>query len=194
MDAYDRLAPPVSEPCWWTTYQRSRTCGKHLLDPGPALERREHEPLRLPRHFCRAPAHRTGASHHGHSLAAAVWDPARPARTDRQREAFDEAHLKRCDRKPEPVGSYADVVADVWSLPACPDSKTAYSVARGAAHRRDAGARHAPRRPPDPESCPSVCQTSCIDCLQTLRNAFYHKQIIPSVPTGTFAPGLDAYP
>ena len=23
--------------------------------------------------------------------------------------------------------------------------------------------------------CPSVCETSCIDCLQTFRNAFYHK-------------------
>jgi hypothetical protein len=31
-DAYDRLAPPVSEPCWWTAYQRSRTCGRQLLD------------------------------------------------------------------------------------------------------------------------------------------------------------------
>jgi SOS-response transcriptional repressor LexA len=27
------------------------------------------------------------------------------------------------------------------------------------------------------ETCPSVCQTSCIDCLQTFRNAFYHKQL-----------------
>lgn len=25
------------------------------------------------------------------------------------------------------------------------------------------------------ESCPSVCNTSCIDCLQTFRNAHYHK-------------------
>ena len=27
------------------------------------------------------------------------------------------------------------------------------------------------------ERCPSVCETSCIDCLQTFRNAFYHKQL-----------------
>lgn len=26
-------------------------------------------------------------------------------------------------------------------------------------------------------SCPSVCETSCIDCLQTFRNAYYHKYL-----------------
>jgi len=25
--------------------------------------------------------------------------------------------------------------------------------------------------------CPSVCETSCIDCLQTFRNSFYHKHL-----------------
>jgi phage repressor protein C with HTH and peptisase S24 domain len=105
-------------------------------------------------------------------------------------------------------------------VPACPDSKTAYSVLealRIAAtqvldmHLDDLQilvVGHVDRDEVDPllwypmpggsglidqlcerfdeitevarrvvESCPSVCQTSCIDCLQTFRNAFYHKQL-----------------
>ncbi|MBN1546229.1 MAG: S24 family peptidase, partial [Syntrophaceae bacterium] len=27
------------------------------------------------------------------------------------------------------------------------------------------------------EHCPSVCETSCIDCLQTFRNGYYHKHL-----------------
>ena len=27
------------------------------------------------------------------------------------------------------------------------------------------------------EKCPSVCETSCIDCLQTFRNGYYHKHL-----------------
>ena len=27
------------------------------------------------------------------------------------------------------------------------------------------------------ENCPSVCETSCIDCLQTFRNGYYHKHL-----------------
>ena len=27
------------------------------------------------------------------------------------------------------------------------------------------------------EDCPSVCETSCIDCLQTFRNGYYHKHL-----------------
>jgi hypothetical protein len=27
------------------------------------------------------------------------------------------------------------------------------------------------------ETCPSVCETSCVDCLQTFRNGFYHKYL-----------------
>ena len=27
------------------------------------------------------------------------------------------------------------------------------------------------------QTCPSACQTSCTDCLQTYRNAFYHPQL-----------------
>src|SRR5690606_15962614 len=26
-------------------------------------------------------------------------------------------------------------------------------------------------------ACPSVCESSCIDCLQTFRNGFYHKYL-----------------
>ena len=27
------------------------------------------------------------------------------------------------------------------------------------------------------ETCPSACETSCVDCLQTFRNSFYHKHL-----------------
>jgi hypothetical protein len=26
-------------------------------------------------------------------------------------------------------------------------------------------------------NCPSACETSCVDCLQTFRNGFYHKHL-----------------
>ena len=39
-----------------------------------------------------------------------------------------DSHKERCGREVVPVGFYADVVADVLSLPACPDQTTAYSV------------------------------------------------------------------
>jgi SOS-response transcriptional repressor LexA len=143
-----------------------------------------------------------------------------PLSSDRQIEHFEQSHLERCGRKPENVGFYADVVAEVLSLPACPDHKTAYSVLEslrfGATRVLDMHiddlqilvVGHVDRDDVDAllwdpmpggsglldlvckrfgeivqiardivEKCPSACEASCIDCLQTFRNAFYHKAL-----------------
>ncbi len=34
------------------------------------------------------------------------------------------------------------------------------------------------------ESCPSACETSCVDCLQTFRNGYYHKHLSRKVALG----------
>jgi len=41
---------------------------------------------------------------------------------------FEENHEKHCGRKPEPIGFYADIVADCLTLPACANRIEAYSV------------------------------------------------------------------
>jgi SOS-response transcriptional repressor LexA len=154
----------------------------------------------------------------GYPVCTVCGQSISPLSSDRQWEHFEEDHLKRCGRKPTPVGFYADVVADTLSLPACVDSKTAYSVLealRIAAtqvldmHVQDLQLLvigHVDREEVDAllwdpmpggsglldqicerfeeivtvardvvDKCPSVCDTSCIDCLQTFRNAYYHK-------------------
>jgi hypothetical protein len=143
-----------------------------------------------------------------------------PLSSDRQRQAFQDAHKERCGKKVQPVGFYADVVADAVSLPACEDQTTAYSVLeaiRFAAtsvldmHMDDLQILvigHVDRAEVDAvlwdpmpggsglldqlcerfeeiaaaarevvQDCPSVCDTSCIDCLQTFRNGNYHKHL-----------------
>lgn len=154
----------------------------------------------------------------GYPVCTVCGQSVSPLSSDRQWEHFEEDHLKRCGRKPQPVGFFADVVADTLSLPACVDSKTAYSVLealRIAAtqvldmHLEDLQilvVGHVDREEVDAllwdpmpggsglldqicerfeeisavardvvDKCPSVCETSCIDCLQTFRNAYYHK-------------------
>jgi SOS-response transcriptional repressor LexA/ribosomal protein L40E len=154
----------------------------------------------------------------GYPVCTVCGHSVSPLSSDRQREHFEQDHLTRCGRKPVPVGFYADVAADTFSLPACADATTAYSVLealRLAAtevldmHVEDLQILvigHVDRDEVDGllwdpmpggsglldqicerfeeiaeaarrivESCPSVCATSCIDCLQTFRNAHYHK-------------------
>ncbi|MBC2710642.1 MAG: DUF1998 domain-containing protein, partial [Desulfosarcina sp.] len=117
-------------------------------------------------------------------------------------------------------GFYADVVADVLSLPACPNQQTAYSVLEalrmaatsvldmhmedlqilvighvdrdevdgllwdpmaGGSGLIDQICEHFDEVVPNAvaivESCPSACDTSCVDCLQTFRNGYYHKHL-----------------
>ena len=154
----------------------------------------------------------------GYPVCTVCGQSISPLSSDRQRDHFAEDHLKRCGRRPDPVGFFADVIADALSLPACVDSKTAYSVLEAlriaAAQVLDMHVEdlqilvigHVDREEVDgllwdpmpggsglldqmcqrfeeiTESarhvvadCPGVCETSCIDCLQTFRNAFYHK-------------------
>jgi len=159
-------------------------------------------------------------SRFGYPICTVCGQSVSPLSSDRQREHFDQSHEDRCGRTPTPVGFYADVVADVLSLPACPDHTTAYSVLealRFAAtrvldmHMEDLQILiigHVDRDDVDAllwdpmpggsglveqicerfeeitevarevvENCPAVCNTSCIDCLQTFRNGYYHKHL-----------------
>ena len=156
----------------------------------------------------------------GYPICTVCGQSVSPLSSDRQRQQFDDSHKERCGRQVTPVGFYADVVADVLSLPACPDHRTAYSVLealRFAAtrvldmHMEDLQILvigHVDRNDVDAllwdpmpggsglldqtcarfdeiaavarevvEHCPSACETSCIDCLQTFRNGYYHKHL-----------------
>ena len=148
----------------------------------------------------------------GHSVS--------PLSSERQRNQFRKSHAERCHREPKSIGFYADITADVLSLPACEDATTAYSLVealRFAAtrvldmHTEDLQVLvigHVNRDEVDAllwdpmpggsglldrlcerfetvvqvaleivENCPSACETSCVDCLQTFRNAYYHQSL-----------------
>jgi hypothetical protein len=64
----------------------------------------------------------------GYPVCTVCGQSVSPLSSDKQREQFEQSHLERCGRKVDPIGFYADVVADAISLPACPDQATAYSV------------------------------------------------------------------
>ncbi len=64
----------------------------------------------------------------GYPVCTVCGQSVSPLSSDRQRDYFDESHHERCGRAVSPVGFYADAVADVLSLPACADQRTAYSV------------------------------------------------------------------
>jgi len=157
---------------------------------------------------------------YGYPVCRVCGQSVSPLSSDRQRDHFDQSHQDRCGRLPTPIGFYADVIADVFSLPALPDQSTAYSVLeslRFAATRVldmhmedlqilvvgyvDREGVDALLWDPMPggsglidqicerfreiaeialevvENCPSVCESSCIDCLQTFRNVYYHKHL-----------------
>ncbi len=157
---------------------------------------------------------------YGYPVCTVCGQSVSPLSSDRQRDHFDEAHQERCGRPIEPVGFYADVVADTLSLPACDGHAAAYSVLEAlrmaatrvlAMHLDDLQILvigHVGREEVDAilwdpmpggsglldqicnrfeeivqvareivEDCPSACEASCIDCLQTFRNSFYHKHL-----------------
>ena len=159
-----------------------------------------------------------GGQELGYPVCTVCGQSVSPLSSERQREQFRESHLERCNRKPEAIGFYANIVADVLSLPACQDATTAYSVLealRVAATRvldmnmEDLQALvigHVDRDEVDAflwdpmsggsgllerllerfdtvvqaalevaDHCPAVCSSSCIDCLQSFRNAYYHQ-------------------
>jgi SOS-response transcriptional repressor LexA len=154
----------------------------------------------------------------GYPVCTVCGQSISPLSSERQRDSFNTGHLERCGKDVVPVGFYADITADVISLPACQDQTTAYSVLetlRSAAtrvldmHMDDLQVLvigHVDREDVDAllwdpmpggsglldlicerfeeivaaakqivEDCPAACETSCIDCLQTFRNGFYHK-------------------
>jgi len=143
-----------------------------------------------------------------------------PLSSERQLDHFKADHFERCGREIEPIGFYADVVADAISLPAVEDHATAYSVMEalrfGATRVLDMHMEdlqilvigHVDQEQVDAllwdpmpggsglldqicerfdeivavardvvEDCPALCETSCIDCLQTFRNSYYHKYL-----------------
>jgi hypothetical protein len=64
----------------------------------------------------------------GYPLCTVCGQSVSPLSSERQRQQFDAAHEERCGRKITPIGFYADVTADVLSLPACDSQTTACSV------------------------------------------------------------------
>ena len=156
----------------------------------------------------------------GYPVCTVCGQSVSPLSSELQRKKFRESHAERCGRSPKPIGFFADVTADVLSLPACDDATTAYSVLEalrfGAARVLDMHLGdlqilvigHIDRDEVDAllwdpmpggsglldqicdrfgeivraahevvDNCPAVCESSCIDCLQTFRNAYYHPQL-----------------
>lgn len=156
----------------------------------------------------------------GYPICTVCGQSVSPLSSDRQRTHFDESHQERCNRPPTAVGFYADIIADVLSLPGCSDQSTAYSVLEALRfattrvldmHMDDLQILvigHVDRDEVDAllwdpmpggsglidqmcerfeeivtvakqvvTDCPSLCETSCIDCLQTFRNGYYHKHL-----------------
>ena len=64
----------------------------------------------------------------GYPVCRVCGQSISPLSSERQREHFMQTHQERCGKPIIPVGFFADVVADVLSLPACTDQTTAYSV------------------------------------------------------------------
>jgi len=156
----------------------------------------------------------------GYPVCTVCGQSVSPLSSERQQEHFREQHEERCGRKVEPVGFYADVVADTLSLPGCESQSVAYSIleairlaatrvldmhlddlqilVRGFVDRDEVDALLWDPMPGGSglldqlcerfdeivtvareivEDCPSACETSCVDCMQTFRNTFYHKHL-----------------
>ena len=153
----------------------------------------------------------------GYPVCTVCGQSVSPLSSDRQLQHFHTFHAEHCHQEPTSIGFYADVTADVLSLPNCENAVTAYSVLEAL---RFAAARvldmhledlqilvigHTERNDVDAllwdpmpggsglldrlcerfadvveiawevvNNCPSECNSSCIDCLQTFRNAYYH--------------------
>ena len=192
--------------------------GKEYLWGTQGLHHRRGVRLRLVNVGATAAVQRFGR--YGYPVCRVCGLSVSPLSSDRQRDHFDQSHQERCGRMAAPVGFYADVIADVLSLPACPDQSTAYSVLEtlrfaatrvldmhmedlqilviGYVDRDDVDGLLWDPMPGGSglidqicgrfqeivevavevvENCPSVCETSCIDCLQTFRNGYYHRYL-----------------
>lgn len=165
----------------------------------------------------------------GYPVCTVCGQSVSPLSSDKQLEQFTSDHQERCGRPVNPIGFYADVVADSLILRAVADQTVACSVLetlRMAAaqvldmHRDDLQLLvigHVDRDEVDAvlwdpmpggsglidqmierfddvlnaaravvEDCPAACAASCIDCLQTFRNGYYHKHLDRTVALECF--------
>jgi len=156
----------------------------------------------------------------GYPICTICGQSVSPLASDRQLKSFEEGHEKRCGRKPEMLGLYADVVCDCISLPSCASRMESYSILEslrmgatqildmhledlqllviGYVDRDEVDALLWDPMPGGSglldqlcdrftevvsaaksivSDCPSHCDHSCIDCLQTFRNSYYHKYL-----------------
>lgn len=165
----------------------------------------------------------------GYPVCRVCGQSRSPFSSERELEHFQKSHQERCGRVPERLGFFASVVADVLSLPSCPDRTEAFTLAEvlrigmsrvlemeredlevlvvgrsgvdevdallydpmpgGSGLLEQALARwsevvEAARQVA--AECPSACLTSCVDCLQTFRNQFYHKHLDRTVALERF--------
>ena len=170
-----------------------------------------------------------GRNSFGYPVCTICGQSVSPLSSEAQHESFRESHHKRCGRKPDRIGFYADIAADALSLPECANATQAYSVLEalriGATrildmHMEDLqilvigeiGNESVQGLLWDPmpggsgllerlrqrfaevveaarevvESCPGACESSCIDCLQTFRNSYYHNRLDRTVALDAF--------
>ena len=161
-----------------------------------------------------------GRNSFGYPVCTICGQSVSPLSSEAQQKSFRESHHKRCGRKPDRIGFYADIAADALSLPECTNATQAYSVLEalriGATrildmHMEDLqilvigeiGNEAVQGLLWDPmpggsgllerlrervgevveaardvvEGCPGACESSCIDCLQTFRNSYYHNRL-----------------
>ena len=69
-----------------------------------------------------------GRNSFGYPVCTICGQSVSPLSSELQRESFRESHNKRCGRKPDRIGFYADIAADALSLPECTNATQAYSV------------------------------------------------------------------
>lgn len=165
----------------------------------------------------------------GYPVCTVCGQSVSPLASERQLEQFASDHQERCGRPMQPVGFYADVVADALILRAIPDQTTAYSVLESLRiataqvldmHIEDLQLLvigHVDRDEVDAllwdpmpggsglldqmlerfgevvsvardivSECPAACAASCVDCLQTFRNGYYHKYLDRTVALERF--------
>ena len=156
----------------------------------------------------------------GYTVCSVCGQSRSPFTSQLDIKKFKDDHEPRCGKPVEPVGFYANIVADALSIQDCENRQVAYSVMEairyGAANVLDMeledlqiltiaqpGTERADVLLYDPMPggsglleqllvrwttvisaalevvghCPSQCNTACIDCLFTFRNAYYHRYL-----------------
>ncbi|MCP4289381.1 MAG: DUF1998 domain-containing protein, partial [Gammaproteobacteria bacterium] len=156
----------------------------------------------------------------GYPVCRVCGQSRSPLASDADRDKFAADHQERCGQPVQPLGFFADVVADALMLVDCDSRQAAYSLLEslrlGAAQVLEMeagdlqlliigqpGSERVNALLYDPmpggsglleqllerwaevvqaaleivRGCPSACDTACIDCLFTFRNAYYHRYL-----------------